>query len=100
MTKPITYRDLRNTPGQVFERLAAGEYLPVMSEGEAKGLLIPVEDGDVATVIDAYRRGRALIALTRLQQGARARGTTDLTVEEVSAEISAARRQRRQRSAG
>lgn len=97
MAKPITYRDLRNTPGQVFERLAAGEYLPVMSEGVAKGLLVPIEDGDVAAAIDAYRRGRALIALSRLQQASRARGTDKLTLADINGEVAATRRQRRRR---
>ncbi|MGQ0650239.1 MAG: hypothetical protein ACT4P7_22080 [Gemmatimonadaceae bacterium] len=37
MPKPaVTYRDLRNTPGQVFARLSAGEPLPLVAEGEAK----------------------------------------------------------------
>jgi antitoxin (DNA-binding transcriptional repressor) of toxin-antitoxin stability system len=95
--KSVTYRDLRNTPGMVFERLAAGEPLALMSEGEAKALLIPVEDGDVDTALEAYRRGRALMALSRLQRSARATGTAALTLDDVTAEVKATRRSRRKR---
>jgi hypothetical protein len=95
--KPISYRDLRNTPGRVFERLAAGEPLALVSEGGTRALLIPVEEGDVATALDAWRRGRALLALGRLQAGARRAGTADLSLAEVTSEIKAARRSRRRR---
>jgi antitoxin (DNA-binding transcriptional repressor) of toxin-antitoxin stability system len=95
--KSISYRDLRNTPGRVFERLAAGEPLALVSEGAARALLIPIEDGDVATALDAWRRGRALLALGRLQAGARRAGTADLALEEIASEVRAARRSRRRR---
>lgn len=98
--RPITYRDLRNTPGRVFERLAAGEPLSLVSEGTGKALLVPVEDGDVETALDAWRRGRALLALARLQAGARRSGAADLGLTQVEAEIRATRRARHRREAG
>jgi len=96
-TKSVTYRDLRNTPGRVFERLARGEPLPLVADGTTKALLIPVEDGDVATALDAWRRGRALLALARLQAGARRSGIASLSLREVAGEVRAARRSRRVR---
>lgn len=100
MSKSITYRDLRNTPGAVFERLAAGEPIPLVSEGSARGLLIPVEDGDVATAIEAWRRGRALVALSRLQVEARRQGTAELTSEDITTEVGSARTARKRRHPG
>ncbi len=97
--KPVTYRDLRNTPGQVFERLLLGEPLPLVAEGEAKALLIPVEDGDLETALDAWRRGRALVALSRLQAGARQSGAAQLAAADIEAEIRAVRKARRRREA-
>ena len=98
--RPVTYRDLRNTPGRVFERLAAGEALPLVADGMARAVLIPVEDGDTTTVLDAWRRGRALLALARLQAGARRQGKVALTQRAISGEIVAARRARRARESG
>ena len=95
--KSITYRDLRNTPGKVFERLGAGEPIPLMSEGEAKALLVPVEDGDVETALDAWRRGRAFLALSRLQQSARTSGSATLAMTDIDAEVQATRKARRKR---
>ena len=93
----ITYRELRNTPGRVFERLNAGEPLPFVAEGETKALLIPVEGGDVDTALEAWRRGRALVALGRLQAQARATGRDSLTSSDIADEVRAARGARRAR---
>lgn len=96
MSQPsITYRDLRNTPGRVFERLAAGEALTLVADGTGRALLIPIEDGDTATAIDAWRRGRALLALARLQAEARRAGTSKLGLAEINTEVRAVRRARR-----
>lgn len=95
--RSITYRDLRNTPGQVFERLATGEPLTLVAEGEDKALLIPVEGGDADTALDAWQRGRALLAMARLQAAARRTGTAALDLAEINAEISAVRNDRRRR---
>lgn len=96
-TKPVTYRELRNTPGKVYERLAAGEPLTLVADGEAKALLIPIEDGDVDSALDSWRRGRALLALSRLQSGARRAETATLTIGEIETEVKAAREDRRAR---
>lgn len=95
--RTITYRDLRNTPGRVFERLATGEALTLAAEGEDKAVLIPLEGGDAETALDAWQRGRALLALARLQEEARRAGTADLGLADINEEIKAARRERRRR---
>ena len=100
MSQPsITYRDLRNTPGRVFERLAAGESLTLVADGTGKALLIPIQDGDTDTALDAWRRGRALLALARLQAGARRSGAANIGVAEINAEVKSLRRARRAREA-
>jgi antitoxin (DNA-binding transcriptional repressor) of toxin-antitoxin stability system len=98
-TRSITYRDLRNTPGRVFERLAAGEPLTLVADGTGKALLVPVVEGDVETALDAWRRGRALLAMARLQAGARRSGAGEMTLSEIDAEVQAVRRNRRRREA-
>lgn len=95
--KSVTYRDLRNTPGQVFERLAQGEPLPLVADGQAKALLIPVDDGDLDTALDAWRRARALLALSRLQGAARRSGAAQLSAADIDAEIRAVRKKRKKR---
>ncbi len=95
--RTITYRDLRNTPGRVFERLATGEALTLAADGEDKAVLIPLEGGDADTALDAWQRGRALLALARLQAEARRTGAATLGLAEVNEEIAATREERRRR---
>lgn len=97
MSRRVTYRDLRNTPGKVFERLASGEALELVADGDTKAVLIPVEEGDAMATLDAWRRGRALLALARLQSDARRKGTADLALSDINREIKAARKARRLR---
>lgn len=96
MPKPfVTYRDLRNTPGRVLERLGAGETLALVDEGETKAILIPVVDGDAATALEAWYRGRAWIALERLRVQARATGTDRMPMKDITADVASARKERR-----
>lgn len=91
----VTYRELRNTPGRVWERLAANEALTLVAEGVAKAILVPVEDGDVRSAYEAWTRGRAMLAATRMRRSARESGANNLTLNEINAQIRSARAERR-----
>lgn len=94
----ITYRDLRNTPGRVWERLADNEMLTLVADGEAKAILVPVEDGDVRSAYEAYTRGRAMLAASRMRRRARESGAGKLTLSEIN-ELIQTTREARQREA-
>jgi len=95
----LTYRELRNTPGRVWERLAAGGPLTLMADGEAKAIVIPVEDGDVRGAIEAYSRGRAMMAIHRIQASSRAKGTDKMTLAEINEMIRDVRNEMRREEA-
>lgn len=97
--KSITYRDLRNTPAKVFERLTSGEPLELVADGSTKAVLIPVDDGDSASVLDAWKRGRALLALARVQSASRHERTSGMTLPDITKEIKTLRKSRRSREA-
>ena len=84
----------------MFERLANGEPLTLVADGTGKSLLIPIEAGDVNTALDAWRRGRALLALARLQTDVRRSGAAELNLGDIDEEIRATRRARRARESG
>lgn len=93
-TDRITYRDLRNTPGRVWERLANNEPLALIAEGETKAVVIPVLDGDPRDALEAYRRGAAMMAVARMRRRARETGAARLTLPEINAFIHEVRRER------
>ena len=91
----VTYRELRNTPGRVWERLAANQILTLVADGEAQAIVIPVSEGNVQHALEAYRRGRAMMAMARIRRAARANGTSKMTLAEINDVIRETRDERR-----
>lgn len=94
-TDRVTYRELRNTPGRVWERLARNEVLTLVADGSAKALVIPVEDGNSRDALEAYRRGRAMMAIANIRRAARANRTSRMTLAEINDVIRKTRAERR-----
>jgi antitoxin (DNA-binding transcriptional repressor) of toxin-antitoxin stability system len=95
----VTYRELRNTPSRVWERLARDEPLTLVADGQAKALLIPIPDGDAASAHEAYLRGRALLAVRRIQDAARQGATGErMSLDEINGIIREVRAQRREQT--
>ncbi len=88
---PLTYRELRNTPGIVAERLAEGRPIPLMLDGEIRGVIFPTS----ATELDALKRlwaRQQLWAVAReLQLDSANRGTDKLTMDDVDDVVAAVR---------
>jgi len=95
MVKFMNYRELRNTPSAVWDALKESDAVAIVSNGEPRALLLDIEDGDVDGAMQLVRRVRAQLALSRLRAAATRRGASDLPHEEIAAEISAARAERR-----
>ena len=93
-TDRVTYRELRNTPGKVWERLNNRELLTLVAEGEPKAILVPVVDGDVAGAYEAYVRGRAMLAASRMRRRARETAAGRMTLREINVLIAETRAQR------
>jgi hypothetical protein len=89
---------LRNTPGQVWERLANQEFLTLVAEGEPKAILVPVVDGDVNTAYEAFIRGRSMLAAVRLRRAAREAGSSTMTPQAINELIRATRQAKRRES--
>lgn len=96
----LTYRELRNTPGLVWERLSHNEPLTLIADGEAKAIVIPVPDGDVTTALEAYQRGRAMLALRQIREKAKRNGTAEMPLEQINEVIREVRKERRRRARG
>jgi hypothetical protein len=91
----VTYRELRNTPGRVWERLARNQILTLVADGSAKAIVIPVADGNADSALEAYRRGRAMMAIASIRRAAREIGTSRMTLAEINVVIRKTREERR-----
>jgi hypothetical protein len=91
----VTYRELRNTPGRVWERLAANQILTLVADGKARAIVIPVDDGNAHNALEAYRRGRAMMAIASMRRSARESGASAMTLAEINTVIRKTRDERR-----
>ena len=93
----LTYRELRNTPGRVWERLSTDKPLTLVADGQPRALLIPIPDGDAASAQEAYERGRALLEVRRIQDAARRGGAGAMSLDHINRIIREVRQELRDR---
>jgi antitoxin (DNA-binding transcriptional repressor) of toxin-antitoxin stability system len=94
----VSARDLRIQPGQVWQRLSKSGELIVTWNGKPIAVLSSVDEGTLEQTLAAFRRARAQLAVSRIRATAQASGADRLTLDEIDAEIRAARKTRRPRS--
>lgn len=90
----ISIRDLRTRSIAVQEALATSKDLIVTSNSKPIAGLSATTPATVEASLAALRQARAQLAVVAMQRRARETGADRLTLEDVNAEIEAARRQR------
>lgn len=96
----VTVRELRAESGKVWEKLEAGEEIVITRNGKPFALLVHTEPAELESKLRALRALRFEAALREMQRIARERGLDKMTMEEIDAEIAAARKARRERAQG
>ena len=91
----VSVRELRNRSAAIWKTLAEEQDLVVTSNGKPIALLSATSDELLEESLSAVRRARAQSAVAAMQQASLRAGTDHMSMEEVDAEIQAARRERR-----
>lgn len=92
----IPVRDLRVQPGEVWRKLREKRDLVITSRGQPIAILIDAE-GDLESTLAAVNRARAQMAVSQMRKTAQDQGVDSLSMDEIDAEIEAARRERQTR---
>lgn len=90
----VSVRELRNQSASVWKVLSEEKDLVITSNGKPIALLSAMVEEDLEASLGAVRRARAQAATTALQQASLQSGTDRLSLEDINAEINAARRER------
>ena len=90
----VSVRDLRSRSAAVWRSLSREKDLVVTSNGKPIAVLSATTASTLDTSLAALRQARAQLAVAAMQQRAREAGADRLTLEEINAEISAARQHR------
>jgi hypothetical protein len=90
----ISLCELRSQSEDVWRSLAQEKDLVVTSNGKPIAILSATTEATLAGSLSALRQAGAQLAVAAIQQRARETGADRLTLKDVNAEISAARRAR------
>lgn len=94
MVKFLSSRDVRNTPGALWEALESGAHVALTANGKPKALVIGVGEDDFEETLRDLARLRLMRAVRGAQAEAARTGANQITDEEIEAEIQQARRER------
>jgi len=95
--KFLSVRDLRGNSAQVWRDLPRENEMIVTSNGRPVAVLTAVNESNVESSLAAWRQARALQVITAIQTESARQGTSNLSMDEVDAEIAQVRRHRRKR---
>jgi antitoxin (DNA-binding transcriptional repressor) of toxin-antitoxin stability system len=87
----FTVRDLRTSPKTVWNTLKEKEEVVLTNNGRPSAIMIPVGDSDFDDVLITLRQVKAKRAVARMQQASLKAGLDKMTLDEINAEIAAAR---------
>ena len=93
-----TVTDLRTASKRVWKSLSAQGHVVITNNGKPTVLMIDIADNDPEEVLASVRQAQAIRALNRLQADSLRKGLDGLTEEDIEAEISAARKERKRKS--
>lgn len=92
--KYVSVRELRNSPGRLWSTLSKTD-LVLTSNGKPMGVLVGVDETRLDDTVDAIRRAKAILAVSRMRKKAAETGLGRLSMAEINREIREARRRRR-----
>jgi antitoxin (DNA-binding transcriptional repressor) of toxin-antitoxin stability system len=91
----VTVRELRSESAKVWKKLEAGEEMVVTRNGKPFALLVHTEPEQLEQTLRAIRAERFAAMVRKMHQYAVAHGLDKMTMEEIDAEITQARKERR-----
>jgi antitoxin (DNA-binding transcriptional repressor) of toxin-antitoxin stability system len=89
----FTVRDLRSTPKTVWDTLEAQTEVVITNNGKPTALMIPIDDTNFIDVLAAVRQASAMRAVNRMRISAAESGASRFSLDEINAEIIAARKE-------
>ena len=92
--KFLSVRDLRSKSAQVWQDLPADRELIITNNGRPIAILAAISESNLEESLTAFRQARAVEAVSSIQSRSVDHGTNTLTMDEIDAEIRAARKSR------
>jgi prevent-host-death family protein len=89
----VSVRELRNSPGRLWTTLSKDDVV-LTSNGKPMGVLVGVDETRLADTLEAIRRARAVLAVSRIRKKAAETGRNRLSMGQINREVREVRRRR------
>jgi prevent-host-death family protein len=93
--KFLSVRDLRGKAAQVWQELPQEKEIVITNNGRPVAILSSVNESSLEDSLKAFRRTRASNALNNLQRASMEQGKDSMSLTQINAEITAARKKRK-----
>jgi prevent-host-death family protein len=93
--KFYTVRDLRTHPREVWEKLSETHEVIITNNGKPSALMIEIDDESLEDVLISVRQSVAMRAVNKLRLASIRSGGPEITPEDVDAEITKVRKEKR-----
>ena len=95
--KFLSFRELRTDTGKIKEMLADDGKILVTNNGKPAAFMIAIDEYTLEETLNDLRQIRGLRAMREIQRQAAQNGLSEMTLEEINAEIAQARQERREK---
>lgn len=95
----VTTKELRAESGKVWKKLEAGEDVVITRNGKPFALMVHSNGESLEAILRAIRAERFAESAYKLQRRSVEQGLDKMTMEEITAEIALARKERKERNA-
>ena len=90
-----TVRDLRTHPRTVWEKLSETHEVIITNNGKPSALMIEIDDENLEDVLASVRQSIAMRAVNKLRLASIRSGRSEMATEDIEAEISKVRKEKR-----
>jgi antitoxin (DNA-binding transcriptional repressor) of toxin-antitoxin stability system len=94
----VTTKELRAESGKIWAKLEAGEDIVITRNGKPFALMVHTEASDLEDNLRSLKAARFTRLLAEQHKRSIAMGLDKMTMEEINAEIAAARQEHRERA--
>lgn len=92
--KFLSVRDLRGKSAQIWKELPDEREMIVTSNGRPIAILAAITEATLEESLSAFRRARAVAAVSSLQRRSVEKGTDKISLDEINSEIKSVRLKR------
>jgi len=94
----VSFRELRTSTAKISDMLTEDGKIVVTCNGKPKAIMIQVNETDFEDTLAVLNQVKLARAINNIRKAAQRSGASEMTLDEINAEIAQSRKVRRQRS--